>query len=87
MPRFSLVYPSHLYSDLATREMVGAVASHECHINMTPAIQSISARSLTAISIMSKLVSLFSGPETSAHSTERPVLAFHALVGDLPRPV
>jgi hypothetical protein len=67
--------------------MVGAVASHECHINMTPSIQCISARSLTALSVMSKLVSLFSGPETGVHSTERPVRAFHALIGGLPRSV
>jgi hypothetical protein len=83
---FFLVYPSHLSADHAMYELVGIVASHECHINMAPAIQGVSAQSHVSratLEIMSKLVSLLSGPETCAHWTDRPIIAFHAHDRDL----
>lgn len=67
-------------------ELVGTVASHQCHINMTPAFQGVSALSRVlrvTLSIMSKLVSLLSEPEICAYSTDRPVIAFHTHDGDL----
>jgi hypothetical protein len=69
-------------------ELVGTVAAHECHINVTLASQGVSALSRVLsliLSIMSKLVSLLSEPEICAYSTDRLVIAFHTHDGDLRR--
>jgi hypothetical protein len=67
-------------------ELVGTVASQECHINKTLGFQGVSALPHVlrdTLSIMSKLVSLLSEPEICAYSTDRPVIAFHTHDGDL----